>query len=164
MFAQRIHYHTSRRVISRYASDCSGVQKVFINSCKKDSSKPSVNPLTISQAAADRIKTFIKADQKSSDAYGLSVSIVKSGCSGNSYSMAIESVAAARKASYDIFEYDGARVFIPKKNMLAIFGSTLDYRESLFASGFEFDNPNIAKSCGCGSSFIVKKDRRGNAK
>ena len=155
------------RFMGRNASTCSGVQKVFVNTCKTNntaSKQKVMTPLTISQAAADRIKLFIKNDQKNSNEYGLKVGITKSGCSGNSYSMAIESVDKAIESGDDIYKFDGAQVFIPKQNSLAIFGSILDYKESLFASGFEFDNPNVAKACGCGSSFIVKKDRRGNAK
>jgi len=30
---------------------------------------------------------------------------------------------------------------------------TLDWKDSLIQSGFEFDNPNATKSCGCGTSF-----------
>ena len=108
-------------------------------------------------SAADRIKSFLNAENKNPSEYGLKVGIVKSGCSGNSYSMAIGSLSEATANGDEIFKYDGAQVFIPKKNMLSIFGSNLDYKESMFASGFEFNNPNIAKSCGCGSSFIVKK-------
>ena len=152
--------------VARSASNCGGVQKVFITACKTDiksNNRPTIAPLTITQAAADRIKSFINAENKHISEYGLKVGIVKSGCSGNSYSMAIESVSKAKESGDDIFQHDGAQVFIPKKNMLSIFGSNLDYKESIFASGFEFDNPNIAKSCGCGSSFIVKKDARGGA-
>ena len=32
-------------------------------------------------------------------------------------------------------------------------GCTLDYVDSLNDSGFKIENPNAARSCGCGTSF-----------
>ena len=33
--------------------------------------------------------------------------------------------------------------------------SELDYTEELMASGFNLRNPNVKRTCGCGSSFVV---------
>jgi iron-sulfur cluster assembly accessory protein len=35
-------------------------------------------------------------------------------------------------------------------------GLTLDYSEDLMGGGFRFQNPNAARTCGCGHSFVVK--------
>jgi iron-sulfur cluster assembly accessory protein len=32
-------------------------------------------------------------------------------------------------------------------------GSTLDYRDGLTGAGFHIENPNAARTCGCGTSF-----------
>jgi iron-sulfur cluster assembly protein len=32
-------------------------------------------------------------------------------------------------------------------------GMTLDWKDSLMQSGFEFENPHAKKKCGCGTSF-----------
>jgi len=45
------------------------------------------------------------------------------------------------------------KVFVDPKSMLYLNGMTLDWKDSLMHSGFEFDNPNAKKSCGCGTSF-----------
>jgi iron-sulfur cluster assembly protein len=34
-----------------------------------------------------------------------------------------------------------------------LFGTEIDYQSSLLTSGFEFRNPNVVESCGCGESI-----------
>ena len=34
-------------------------------------------------------------------------------------------------------------------------GTVLDFSDGLNGKGFEFANPNAAKTCGCGTSFSV---------
>jgi iron-sulfur cluster assembly protein len=45
------------------------------------------------------------------------------------------------------------KIFIDPKSMVFLDGMTLDYKESLMQSGFEFNNPHAKKNCGCGTSF-----------
>ena len=50
---------------------------------------------------------------------------------------------------------DGVRVFVDPKSYLYLMGSELDYEETLMASGFKLQNPNVKTACGCGESFSV---------
>jgi iron-sulfur cluster assembly protein len=52
-----------------------------------------------------------------------------------------------------VYEFDDVKVFVDPKSMVYLNGMTLDWKDSLIHSGFEFDNPNAKKSCGCGTSF-----------
>ncbi len=52
-----------------------------------------------------------------------------------------------------VFEFEDVKVFVDPKSMVYLNGMTLDWKDSLIHSGFEFDNPNAKKSCGCGTSF-----------
>jgi len=45
---------------------------------------------------------------------------------------------------------------VDKKSVLYLTGSTVDWKSTLLKSGFEFENPNEANRCGCGSSFSAK--------
>jgi iron-sulfur cluster assembly protein len=45
------------------------------------------------------------------------------------------------------------QVYVDPKSIVFLDGMTLDYKESLMHSGFEFQNPHATKSCGCGTSF-----------
>lgn len=104
------------------------------------------------------IQVTPKAVQKIRDAFakqgihegGLRLGVLGGGCSGLSYQFKFE---LKPRPTDQVFDFDGVRVFIDPKSMVYLDGMTLDYKESLMHSGFAFDNPHAAKSCGCGSSF-----------
>ena len=81
----------------------------------------------------------------------LRLGILGGGCSGLSYQFKFEMKA---RPTDKLFEYDdGVKVVVDPKSYLYLAGLTLDYKETLMQSGFEFNNPNATKGCGCGSSF-----------
>jgi iron-sulfur cluster assembly protein len=81
---------------------------------------------------------------------GLRLGVLGGGCSGLSYQFKFDTKP---RATDHVFKYDDVEVYVDPKSMLFLKGMTLDYKESLMQSGFEFINPNASKSCGCGSSF-----------
>jgi iron-sulfur cluster assembly protein len=54
-----------------------------------------------------------------------------------------------------IFERDGAKVVVDRKSFLYLNGTELDYVDSLMNTGFNLNNPNVKRTCGCGASFSV---------
>ena len=52
-------------------------------------------------------------------------------------------------------ERDGARIIVDRKSYLYLNGTELDYADDLMQSGFNLQNPNVKRSCGCGASFGV---------
>lgn len=80
----------------------------------------------------------------------LRLGILGGGCSGLSYQFKFDTKA---RASDKIFEYDGVKIVVDPKSFLYLSGLTLDYKETLMQSGFEFNNPHATKNCGCGTSF-----------
>jgi len=140
-------------------SKCGNVQKVFVPA-DKDQQKEQVNHhpargISITDKAAEKIKHFLKSDGKSVKAYGLKVSVVQDGCSGKSYNMDLAPIKDGLKDGDRIFTKDGATVIIEKLSYMFLIGSELDYVETLLMSGFQLVNPNVKKSCSCGSSFAV---------
>ena len=137
-------------------SDCGNVQKVFVPSSKEETEqlKP-ISGLEISDRAAEKILFFCQSDKKDPTEFGLKVSVVKDGCSGNSYTMDLGSVSEAKANGDKIFTHNGAHVIIEKLSYMFVIGSMVDYQETLLASGFQLVNPNIKRSCSCGSSFAV---------
>jgi iron-sulfur cluster assembly protein len=81
---------------------------------------------------------------------GLRLGVLGGGCSGLSYQFKFE---PKPRPTDNVFEFDGVQIYIDPKSLLFLDGMTLDYKESLLQSGFEFDNPHAKKSCGCGTSF-----------
>lgn len=106
----------------------------------------------VTEAAAKKIRNMLDKEGVACERGGLRVGVQGGGCSGLSYAMRIE---AEPRASDNIFEAHGARVFIDPKSLLYLNGLTLHYEETLMRHGFVFHNPNATRSCGCGTSFTV---------
>ncbi|CAN6215140.1 unnamed protein product [Urochloa humidicola] len=87
----------------------------------------------------------------------LRIGVKQGGCSGMSYTMEFESRANARPDD-SIVEYDGFAIVCDPKSLLFMFGMELDYSDALIGGGFNFQNPNATKTCGCGKSFATSKE------
>jgi len=106
--------------------------------------------IQITDVAASRIK-MLMARQGMNEG-GLRVGIKGGGCSGLSYTFAWEKEA---RLGDEVVEAQGVKLFVDKKSLLFLRGTTLDYDTSLMSKGFVFTNPNAKSTCGCGTSFQV---------
>ena len=104
--------------------------------------------IEITETAARKIRSLM-AKQGLHEG-GLRVGVKGGGCSGLSYTFAWE---REPRFGDDVFEGNGARIFVDKKSLLFLDGTVLDYDTSLLTKGFVFNNPNAKTNCGCGSSF-----------
>ncbi len=57
----------------------------------------------------------------------------------------------------DVVEKNGVMVMVDQESLEFLEGCQLDYVEALNDSGFKIENPNAARSCGCGTSFEPAK-------
>lgn len=80
---------------------------------------------------------------------GLRIQVEKGGCAGLQYTMNL----SAERPGDLVGERDGVYVFIDLASSAYLSGSTLDYCDDLVGTGFRLENPNAARSCGCGTSF-----------
>jgi iron-sulfur cluster assembly protein len=108
--------------------------------------------LHVTESAVNRIRTVMAKEGISPEEGGLRLGVSGGGCSGMSYVIKFDSHPRERDR---IFDFDGVRVFIDPKSFVYLQGMTLDYEETLMRQGFNFINPNAARSCGCGTSFTV---------
>ncbi len=118
-----------------------------LNTIISTTTKPTTG-ITITPKAAIKIHDIMQKEKKQKNY--LRINVIAGGCSGNSYDLQFENKKIATDAS---FTHDGVTIIIDKKSLEKMQGSTIDYIEGLQASGFKINNPNIKKSCGCGSSF-----------
>ena len=109
--------------------------------------------ITLTPAAAQEVKRLMEKEQKPN--LGLRLGVKGGGCSGLSYVLAIEEVAATPKPFDSVFEQEGVKLVVDAKSQLYLDGTTIDYKNGLIGGGFEFQNPNAKKSCGCGTSFTA---------
>jgi len=83
---------------------------------------------------------------------GFRMGVRGGGCSGLSYVLDLDD----KVTRWDmVFQVDGIKVIVDKKSFMYLKGTTITWSGNLMQGGFEFDNPNAAKSCGCGTSFTV---------
>ena len=111
--------------------------------------QPAKLKIEISDNAVQKIQTLVS--QQGLEGQGLRVKVVGGGCSGLSYKMNLD----AERNGDRVFERDKVKVLVDRKSFLYLRGTELDYSESLMDSGFKLNNPNVKRSCGCGSSFSV---------
>ena len=55
-----------------------------------------------------------------------------------------------------IFTNEGVGIIVDAESFGYLDGCRVDYVESLNDTGFKVENPNAARSCGCGTSFEPK--------
>ena len=106
----------------------------------------------LTERAAEKIRALLVKEGVPAETGGLRVGVQGGGCSGLSYAMRLETQARSRDK---VFEEHGARIFVDPKSILYLNGTTLDYEMTVLRQGFVFQNPNAARSCGCGSSFTA---------
>lgn len=106
--------------------------------------------IQLTEAAAERVRTML---DRRGEGIGLRLGTRKSGCSGFAY---VVDYADEIGDDDQVFECHGVKVVVDSKSMPILDGMELDYvRQNALNEGFEFNNPNIKDSCGCGESFSV---------
>ena len=104
--------------------------------------------ITITPAAISHLRLLMKEkDARESD--GLRLLVQRGGCAGMQYGMKI----GASADDDFVLETEGVRVFVDPESLEFLRGCELDFEDALNDSGFRINNPNAARSCGCGTSF-----------
>jgi len=106
--------------------------------------------IELTEAAALRVRTML---EKRGHGIGLRLGTRKSGCSGLAY---VVDYADELAADDTVFASHGVTVVVDAASLPALDGMEIDYvRNNLLNEGFEFRNPNVTDTCGCGESFSV---------
>ena len=106
--------------------------------------------IEISEKAAARLRALVA--EKGTPNGGLRLGVKGGGCSGLTYFVDWAAGPATRD---EVFERDGARVFVDPKSARFLQGTTVEWQQTLMHSGFVFKNPNVKSACGCGESFTL---------
>ena len=104
--------------------------------------------ITLTSAAADKVRQFL-ADQPDTDGIALRVAVQAGGCAGFRYALFFDD----RDLEGDVVEAQhGVTLRVDRMSSAYLAGATIDWKESLEASGFSIENPNSSGSCACGES------------
>lgn len=104
--------------------------------------------ITVTDNAVRQLRVLLES-QPAGERKGLRVGIAKGGCSGLQYEMSL----GIQKSGDAIVEKDGVEFLVDGESADYLRGSVLDYRDGLTGAGFHIENPNAARTCGCGTSF-----------
>lgn len=107
--------------------------------------------LFVADSAKERIAE-IMSEQVLTEDYFVRVSVTSGGCSGLSYNLDFDNES---KPNDQVFDDNGVKVVTDLKSFLYLCNTTLEFSGGLNGKGFYFNNPNAARTCGCGESFAV---------
>jgi len=102
----------------------------------------------LTEAAARHVQKML---DKRGSGLGLRLGTRVSGCTGFAY---VVDYADALQEGDAVFESFGVKVIVDPNSLGNLDGTVVDYQKTnAINSGFEFNNPNVVDSCGCGESF-----------
>lgn len=105
-------------------------------------------PIILTEQAGKQVKLAL--EQEALQGHHLRVGVVGGGCSGLQYLLDFAQNPSDADFTSEQF---GVSVIIDPFSAAHLAGTTIDYVDGLSESGFKFDNPNVVRACGCGSSF-----------
>lgn len=109
--------------------------------------------ISVSQKALEHIIELMVESGITPDSHHLRVGVKGGGCSGLSYVMDFDDKV---ESTDEIVEVDGGlKVIIDRKSVLYLYGTELNYSDGLNGKGFQWENPNASRTCGCGESFAL---------
>ncbi len=106
--------------------------------------------IQLTESAAKHIS---KELSKKPEALGFRLGTKKAGCTGFSY---VVDYATEITDNDEVFESRGIKIVVDRDSLPMLEGLEVDFvTTNLLNQGFEFHNPNVKETCGCGESFNV---------
>jgi iron-sulfur cluster assembly protein/iron-sulfur cluster insertion protein len=110
--------------------------------------EPLTTPISVSEEAVTKLAELLATE--GDDQLGLRVAVRPGGCSGFSYEMFFDADTAPDDA---VSRYGTVTVKVDRASASMLVGARLHYVDGLQGAGFNIENPNAQRSCGCGQSF-----------
>jgi iron-sulfur cluster assembly accessory protein len=104
--------------------------------------------IKLTEAAAGKVKELLAEEGREDIA--LRVAVQPGGCSGLRYAMYLDDQVTDRDVTEEQF---GVRVVVDKMSAPYLTEATIDFVDTLEASGFTIENPIAQGTCACGQSF-----------
>jgi iron-sulfur cluster assembly accessory protein len=106
--------------------------------------------VTVTVTAAQKVKEFLAEQDEAGENIALRIAVQSGGCAGMQYALFFDDRVLLEDQEE---EQHGIRLRVDRQSAQFLEGATIDWKESLEASGFQIENPNAASTCACGDSF-----------
>jgi iron-sulfur cluster assembly protein len=107
--------------------------------------------ITVSDKAKNKLLELRNQEGKD-ETFFIRVGVSGGGCSALTYNLTIDN---QDKEGDQEFEDKDIKIVVDMKSFLYLYGTELDFSDGLNGKGFQFNNPNASRTCGCGESFSV---------
>ena len=107
-----------------------------------------VHEVKLTDVAAGKVRSLLEQEGRTD--LRLRVAVQPGGCSGLRYAMYLDDQVSEKDLLEEQF---GVKVVVDKMSVPYLTQATIDWVDSLEASGFTIDNPAAQSSCACGHSF-----------
>ena len=104
--------------------------------------------IQLTETAAGKVKDLLAEEGRTDIA--LRVAVQPGGCSGLRYAMYLDDQLSDKDLAEEQF---GVRIVVDRMSVPYLSEATIDFVDTLEASGFTIDNPMAQGSCACGHSF-----------
>ncbi|WP_430614665.1 HesB/IscA family protein [Flavobacterium sp. JP2137] len=108
--------------------------------------------IKVSDTASKRVALLMEDEGFDVTKDYVRVGVKSGGCSGLSYDLKFDHQSGEEDK---IFVDNGVTIAVDKKSFLYLVGTTLEFEGGLNGKGFQFNNPNANRTCGCGESFSL---------
>ena len=107
--------------------------------------------ITLTEKAAKHVQKMLDA---AAGSLGMRITLKQAGCTGFKYLLDVTDRINETDA---VFESQGIKVIIEKKNVVFLDGTELDYVQQGINAKMVLNNPHVEEACGCGESFTFKE-------
>lgn len=106
-------------------------------------------PVSLTENAANRVRTYLESRGHGE---GLRFGVKTTGCSGYAY---VVNYADEIEEDDYVFECHGVKVIVDQTSLDLVDGTEIDFKKDGLSETFQFRNPKVKDTCGCGESFNI---------
>lgn len=105
--------------------------------------------ITLTEQAIEKAKEILESEKI--EVPNIRVRVIGGGCAGFQHDMYFDDIPPTDLD--ETFNCDGILIVCDPLSFQYLDGAEISWVDSITSQGFQFNNPNITSSCGCGSSF-----------
>ena len=103
--------------------------------------------ISLTDKAVQKLKEFVEPWEV------VRLAVEGGGCNGFQYRFGVQSDEEIEEDDHITEAADGVRLCVDFISYQYLENVEIDFEQSTFSSAFKINNPDVSRTCGCGSSF-----------